>query len=87
MFYVFGVVFQFHWPLNVSTLEVLTQWHVVAGVAKFHECSVNELEQMDTDADNFSLAGSVSMLDQYVGHARESLGVETHLPSSTCSSR
>ena len=60
----------------------------VSGMVNFHECSVNELEHSEVDADNMSLASvSISVLDQYVGHARESLGVETHLPSSTCSSR
>lgn len=57
------------------------------GMVKFNECCLSELDNTDIETDNISLAGSVSMLDQYVGHARESLGVDSHVASSSCSSR
>lgn len=56
-------------------------------MVKFHECNLSELEHSEVDADNMSLTGSVSMLDQYVAHAREYLGIDNHTPSSSCSSR
>lgn len=60
---------------------------MAVGLVKFNECCLSELENTDVESDNISLAGSVSMLDQYVGHARESLGVDSHIASSSCSSR
>ena len=60
-----------------------------AGIVKFHESSVQELEANSDPEDVVSLrsmrslnASAVSLLDMYVGQARESLGVEAQLSSS-----
>lgn len=54
------------------------------GIVKFHQCNMAEFESNSSDAiDTQSLAGStVSLLDQYVGDVRESMGVEGHDPSN-----
>ncbi|CAH1801728.1 unnamed protein product, partial [Owenia fusiformis] len=58
------------------------------GVVKFHECSINELDSSDPEADNQSIhSTTASLLDQYVGHVRESMGIESHTTSSIYNSR
>ncbi|CAI9715780.1 repeat 28 [Octopus vulgaris] len=54
------------------------------GIIKFHQCNMAEIESSSSDTiDTQSLAGStVSLLDQYVGDVRESIGVEGHDPSA-----
>ncbi|KAJ8312119.1 hypothetical protein KUTeg_009492 [Tegillarca granosa] len=53
------------------------------GIVKFHETNMADLE---TDTDSFDTLsmksfnfGSCSVLDQYVGHIRESMGIESHI--------
>ncbi|KAI8507337.1 Tetratricopeptide repeat protein 28 [Branchiostoma belcheri] len=64
------------------------------GVVKFHECNMNELNSHLpseresplsglSEKDNVSVAMSTSVLDQYVSHVREALGVETSIPRSS----
>ena len=57
------------------------------GVVKFHECNINELEiSARDDLEDMNSVKSLnvsttSLLDHFVGNVRESLGVESHLPS------
>ena len=57
-----------------------------AGIVQFHECSVSELEVCSDPEDSQSMrslnVSTTSLLDQFVGHVRESLGVESHISSS-----
>jgi len=73
-------------------------WWYRLGLVKFLECSMNEAELLGSSfadggtscgaEDSQSLNASVlSALDHCLGHARESLGVECHLPSSESTSR
>ena len=61
------------------------------GIVKFHERTVSEIESGSDPEDTQSvksyrsMAGSTSLLDMYVGQARESLGVESHLSNSRLS--
>ena len=56
------------------------------GIVKFHECSVSELEVSSDPEDTQSMKSlslsTTSLLDQFVGQVRESLGVESHLSAS-----
>ena len=56
------------------------------GIVKFHQRSIAELEHSSDPEDVQSLhslnVSSVSVLDQYVGHVRESLGVDAHMPNT-----
>ena len=53
------------------------------GIVKFHECNVSELEVGSDPEDCQSLrslnVSTASLLDTYVGHVREALGVDAHL--------
>ncbi|KAK3597208.1 hypothetical protein CHS0354_003712 [Potamilus streckersoni] len=54
------------------------------GIVKFHEVSMAELESEGDTGDAISLKSvsfSTNLLDNFVGHVRESMGVETHAPS------
>ncbi|KAL3858484.1 hypothetical protein ACJMK2_013073, partial [Sinanodonta woodiana] len=54
------------------------------GIIKFHEVSMAELESEGDAGDAVSLKSvsfSTNLLDNFVGHVRESMGVETHAPS------
>ncbi|XP_061166629.1 tetratricopeptide repeat protein 28-like [Saccostrea echinata] len=53
------------------------------GIVKFHETNMTELEaDYGEHSDTLSMRsvnfGSCSVLDQYVGHVRESMGIESH---------
>ncbi|XP_076108116.1 uncharacterized protein LOC143076268 isoform X2 [Mytilus galloprovincialis] len=52
------------------------------GIVKFHEVNMTELEADYDTSDTLSMKsvsfGSSSLIDQYVGHVRESMGVESH---------
>ena len=65
--------------------------YCVAGITKFHQYSINELETSGSDPEDTqsmksfrsSLSASgTSVLDGYVGHVREALGIESHLSTS-----
>lgn len=49
---------------------------------KFHEVNMTELEADYEASDTLSMKsvsfGSSSLIDQYIGHVRESMGVESH---------
>ena len=58
----------------------------LVGVVKFHETSMADVENETDSCDTVSLKSTVSfsscsLLDNYVGHIRESMGVESHAPS------
>jgi hypothetical protein len=56
--------------------------HLVIGIVKFHELNMTELEADYEASDTLSMKsvnfGSTSLIDQYVGHVRESMGVESY---------
>ncbi|XP_048757568.2 tetratricopeptide repeat protein 28-like isoform X3 [Ostrea edulis] len=60
------------------------------GIVKFHETNMSELEtDYGEHSDTLSMRsvnfGSCSVLDQYVGHVRESMGIESHTPKNNIS--
>ncbi|XP_064620053.1 tetratricopeptide repeat protein 28-like isoform X2 [Lineus longissimus] len=60
------------------------------GVVKFHESNVTEIENSSSDPEDTqsikSMTPSItSILDQYVGSVRESLGIEHHGPTASVS--
>lgn len=70
----------------------LYSWLVLPerGIVKFHESSLVDPSDAGSDPEDTQSVGSVrsltasgaSLLDSYVGQARESLGIESHLSSS-----
>ncbi|XP_013408018.1 tetratricopeptide repeat protein 28 isoform X1 [Lingula anatina] len=57
------------------------------GIVKFYEKNINEadtgsVDEVDADTQSLNMS-STSLLDQYVGGVRESLGIESHLSNSS----
>jgi hypothetical protein len=57
------------------------------GIVKFHVTSMTDIESEVDAGDNISMKSSVSfsacsLLDNMVGQIRESMGVESHAPST-----
>lgn len=69
-----------------SVVDLKSGTLTFAGIVKFHECSVSELEVSSDPEDTQSMKSlslsTTSLLDQFVGQVRESLGVESHLSTS-----
>ncbi|XP_074640463.1 tetratricopeptide repeat protein 28-like isoform X2 [Tubulanus polymorphus] len=59
----------------------LYSWFITPdkGITKFHECNLSELEVAGSDNSDTHSIGTTSLLDQYVGHIRESLGVDQNI--------
>ena len=65
---------------------ICCKYFMLKGIVKFQECSVSELEVSSDPEDTQSMKSlslsTTSLLDQFVGQVRESLGVESHLSTS-----
>ena len=73
--------------MNISKsntcITVIYEHFFFSGIVKFHETNMSELEtDYGEHSDTLSMRsvnfGSCSLLDQYVGHVRESMGIESH---------
>lgn len=76
-----------HVYLNIisygSLYKNISYNNLSSGIVKFHETNMSELEtDYGEHSDTLSMRsvnfGSCSVLDQYVGHVRESMGIESH---------
>jgi len=73
--------------LKLGNLIQIKLYLPIAGIVKFHETSMTDVESEVDSGDNISMKSTVSfsgcsLLDNMVGQIRESMGVESHAPST-----
>lgn len=80
----FSIIVRYLKLISYSSLYKNNSYdNLSSGIVKFHETNMSELEtDYGEHSDTLSMRsvnfGSCSVLDQYVGHVRESMGIESH---------